>query len=210
MKADLLKAIESPDLSAQVNVVSGYKQFINAIESLPAVKQLEREVRTTDDSIKLLIRIAELVNAEHDQAYETPYDVALACYLWVLSIANPGIARIGAKRVQSCYGCWWSRQLAEKLLAAREAAPRIQSSGTVLTRGGPVKTRTNNSTDVGFLYIEPAPGSAVPGGWNHMSMSDLLTGGRPMRNVGGGLSLSDLPERNRGTGDELQVVEEVA
>ena len=99
MKADLLRAIESPDTSVQVNVVSGYKQFINVLESLPEVRDLERKMRTTEDSLNLLSRMSALAMAEHDRAYETPYDVALACYLWVLSRVNPRIARVAAKLV---------------------------------------------------------------------------------------------------------------
>jgi hypothetical protein len=220
MKADLLRAIESPDTSAQVNVVSGYKQFINVLELLPEVKALDREVRTKEDSVALLLRMFTLVGAAHDPAYETPYDVALACYLWVLSSVNPEIARVGAELVRSCHGCWWSRKLAEKLLAARGGSPRKRASGTVLTETAPVKAGVSHSADQGGIYIDfgfVAEGPrrlgaemAAPWSWRPMSLGDLLPSKSSTRNIGTGPQPIEGPARNEGTGDELQIFEVVA
>ena len=181
------------------------------------MKELEREVRTKEDSVALLFRMFTLARAEHDRAYETPHDVALACYLWVLSRVNPEIARLGAGLIRSCYGCWWSRKFADKLLAAADTAPPVRSSGTLLAQASPVKTRASNSTDVGFIFVGPAAvgRGAAPEAhalWvgRQMTLGDLLPRRCAKRNNGSGLLTSDGPARNAGTGDELLLVEEVS
>ena len=199
-------------------MVSGYKQFLNALESLPELRELEREVRTTEDSLELLFRVNTLVNTEHDRTYETPHDVALACYLWVLSSVNPGIARVAAKRVRSCYGCWWARKLAEKLLAAGDVGSQRRASGTVVTHAGPVKIGTNHSTDFEFIFVWPtgegieALAGEATGPWvgRQMTLGDLLPRRPEGRNIGAGLLKNDGSAHNMGTKDQLLVVGDVA
>jgi hypothetical protein len=117
MNTELFEAIESPALSAQVNVVSGYNQFVRALVSLPEVRSLLDEVKLHDGAKELLARVLTLLRAPYDPAYENPHDMALAAYLWVLNAADPEKAQEAGKHVLGCPGCWWAAKLAENLTA---------------------------------------------------------------------------------------------
>jgi hypothetical protein len=115
MDQQLLTRIESPTISAMVNVVSGFKQFVRAIAALPETKQLVKQVRSEDDVRRLIQRIIELSAATHDENYEHPNDTALAIYLWVLNVTQPAAARAVTPVVRECHGCWWAPRLADLL-----------------------------------------------------------------------------------------------
>jgi hypothetical protein len=137
MNAELFAAIESPDLSAQLNVVSGYKQFSRALASSPQVQALLVEARSSGGSGELIPRIRALLRAECDPACETPHDVALAAYLWVLWQLDPGAAASLAKAVQAAGG-WWSRKLAEQLMTDGPSKPDNPCAATASFRQGSV------------------------------------------------------------------------
>src|SRR6478672_6347139 len=109
MSPDLLARIESPELSAEVNVVSGYDQFLRALASLPEVGELREQARTADGAARLLQRALGLLRTSAEPSCESPYDVALAAYLFVLSEVDPDGARMAALLVRECPTCWWAR-----------------------------------------------------------------------------------------------------
>lgn len=121
MNAELFQAIESANLSAQVNVVSGYNQFVRALAAQPEVQRLFGAVQSPKDAAELLLRVQNILRDPYDPAYETPHDVALAAYFWVLKMTAPKLAQEAANQVLECPGCWWAHKLAEKLLAATTA-----------------------------------------------------------------------------------------
>jgi hypothetical protein len=127
MNAELFQAIECANLSAQVNVVSGYNQFVRALVAQPEVQMLLGAVRSQEDAAELLLRVLNTLRVPHDPAYENPHDVALAAYLWVLSKTDPKLAHEAASQVLACPGCWWAHKLAENLLAATTAEPDSRS-----------------------------------------------------------------------------------
>lgn len=121
MNIEPFEAIESPALSAQVNVASGYNQFVRVLASLPEVRSLLEEVKAQNSARELLARLLTLLRVPYDPTYENPHDVALAAYLWVLKTADPELAREAANQVLGCPGCWWAGKLAEKMIAGTNA-----------------------------------------------------------------------------------------
>ena len=115
MTDDLYAAIESPEFSARLNVVSGFTQFLRAIGSQPEVLAL-RESNSSSGECDLLHRVSSLASAPRDPAFEHPHDVALAVYLWLLGDGDPAVAEIAAETVLR-HPTWWARKVAEKLLA---------------------------------------------------------------------------------------------
>src|SRR5262249_40792507 len=99
MAPDLFAAVEGPPLSAHLNVASGFPQFLRALESRPEVQALLKHLRTREDTVDLLLRVLDLVSAPSDPQYEHPHDVALAAYLWVLSVSDPSSAKVAAELV---------------------------------------------------------------------------------------------------------------
>src|SRR5438876_11852665 len=131
MDPKLFAEFESPGFSARVNVVSGYNQFLRAIASQPEVSGLLEGLQSSDSLIELLIHVLELAARATDEGYENPNDVALATYLWVLSMSDPAATQFAAEEVRQCRRCWWARKLADRLRSA-----------------GPAKTATANITRV--------------------------------------------------------------
>jgi hypothetical protein len=146
MNANLLETIESPRTSALVNVVSGYSQFLQTLSSLPATQELLNQIKSDDDVHELLSRIVELAYTPFDTRYENPHDVALASYLWALSMTVPLAAHAVAGIVYGCEGSWWARKLAERLIAAQFERHSVTK---VVNQQVPFSTRTKHSATAG-------------------------------------------------------------
>lgn len=127
MTHDLFEAIEAPAFSARLNVVSGYAQFVRALGSQPEIRELRSGVSSLEDASELLRRISSLASAPYDPAYENPHDVALAAYLWVLSMSAPVVARLAAETILAQPG-WWARKLAEKVVADTNSDAGIEAT----------------------------------------------------------------------------------
>lgn len=127
MTHDLFVMIESPAFSARLNVVSGYAQFVRALGAQPEIRELRSGLNSVEDASELLHRISSLASAPHDSAYENPHDVALAAYLWVLSMGAPVIARLAAETILA-QPSWWARKLAEKVIADTNSDAGIEAT----------------------------------------------------------------------------------
>lgn len=157
MKPELFFAIEHPRLSAQVNVASGYHQFIRALAELPEVRQLQAHSRTMDDGLAIFLRIVALVVGPTDPAYENPHDVALAAYLWVLHVTLPQLAEVAAQLVASCSGCWWSRKLAADLRPAAADRPMPETAGTRVVLSSTTVRQVSHADNRGFVCFCAGP-----------------------------------------------------
>jgi hypothetical protein len=127
MTHDLFAMIESPAFSARLNVVSGYAQFVRALGSQPEIRELRSGVNSVEDASELRHRISSLASAPHDPAYENPHDVALAAYLWVLSMCAPDIAQLAAETILA-QPSWWARKVAEKVVADTNTGAGIEAT----------------------------------------------------------------------------------
>jgi hypothetical protein len=157
MNTSLFDRIESQKFSVEINVVSGFTQFIRAIGYSKPVRELMEAIRTPEDGEELLLRTAMLALSDTDPKYENPNDVAVGAYLWVLAVANPSSVNLAAEVVLDCQGFWWARQMAARLLAQR--APKNEA--TVVAKpaqGRPeIETKAVGAADCGAVYVRQAP-----------------------------------------------------
>lgn len=117
MDPELFQAIESPEFAAELNVVSGFRQFQRALASAPHVRLLADKAKDPTKAAEVVERIRMLAQARCDPASEHPHDVALATYLWTLNLVQPLVASAVAPLVRRCEGSWWARKAAEAVAA---------------------------------------------------------------------------------------------
>jgi hypothetical protein len=114
MNEHLFEKIESPEFSAQLGIVSGFRSFLDALAATTEAKELVRAMQTPEASQSVYQRAWSITQRSVDQDFENPWDTALACYLWALNEAD-FLADAIAGLVLECPGCWWSRKLAEQI-----------------------------------------------------------------------------------------------
>jgi hypothetical protein len=103
MDTGIFDQIEHSDYSAIVNLASGYKQFVKAIQSMDACKVLQGLASHSVDNCRAIsTRLDQVCVRSIDDRYETPWDAALATYLWVLWKTDVQLAVNGAERIRSC------------------------------------------------------------------------------------------------------------
>jgi hypothetical protein len=130
MHQSLFGIAENLETAIEVNVVSGYRQFVAAISSLSIAKNLNREILTTQDVNCVILRCKQLIEMPSDPQYENPFDVALSIYLWVLSQKCSSAAQGIAKAVLQCEQCWWAQKLALQILDAPTSVTYESASGS--------------------------------------------------------------------------------
>lgn len=116
MDQDIFERIEQPNYSAMVNLASGYKQFVKAIQKMDDCELLLKLASISPDTCRAIsTRLDQVCARPIDEEHENPWDAALATYLWVLSKTDAPLATTGAERLRSCRNCWWSQRLAEEI-----------------------------------------------------------------------------------------------
>ncbi|MFO0966833.1 MAG: hypothetical protein U0793_14770 [Gemmataceae bacterium] len=114
--SEAMKAIESLEFSAAVNVASTYKTFLRVMGNQPAVRVLANEMANRQVVYAVLRRILQLCHVPREPGLEHPADSALAAYLWLLSTRAPFLGSVAANLVLSSEGCWWARKMAKGLV----------------------------------------------------------------------------------------------
>jgi hypothetical protein len=115
---ELFSGIESRRFAALVNVASNLKTFLRALDAQPEVQNLAAAMASSEVQSAVLARVTELAGKDFDQAYENPWDSALAAYVWLLNTADPQMAAAAATQVRTCSRCWWASKVAQKALPA--------------------------------------------------------------------------------------------
>ena len=111
--------IESNQFSAELNLASGYKMFLDIMNKNATFNLLCSMVSGTGlfnggcDAI--LERIKEIVNADFDKKYENPYDVALATYVLVLLKVDRKSGICAAQLISDEHQTWWANQVIQRL-----------------------------------------------------------------------------------------------
>lgn len=125
MISDQCHLVESPTTSAELNVVSGFRHFLQVLDDVPTSRDLRDSVESAADEVLILERLIALLKQPHDGGLEHPHDVAMAIYLWVLSQKGCKSLEPIIEALTNRTDCWWSRKLAQSLLA-----PPLQSPPT--------------------------------------------------------------------------------
>jgi hypothetical protein len=113
----LFAEIESTETAVRTGVVSGYRLFLSALDSLPAVRELKELCKKEEAAVKVLQRVLRISEYSIDTRFENPLDTAIAAYLYILGGTNPRLARIATVAVQRAVNCWWAPKVADAISA---------------------------------------------------------------------------------------------
>lgn len=114
---DAISQIESSQLDASLNVVSGTNAFFKAADKEPAVREARRRLLQSGELHEdILNRIYDLADSDVDPQYANPNDAALAILLWLSYFTFPDYAHIAAGYVRRAPQCWYAKKLANRIL----------------------------------------------------------------------------------------------
>ena len=112
--------IESSAMATRLNVASGLKTFLRAIQGERAVCALRKMLDATATQENILSRLIELSRQRIDRRYENPWDTALTIYLLLISSVDQSLLILAADIVAQAPQCWWAQKLSSQLLSERE------------------------------------------------------------------------------------------
>jgi hypothetical protein len=111
MLEDVFKAIESREYSEAMKGARDHKRFLHAILfSRGEVGKLL--LGSLDAQKKTYERLMHLAETDFD-GEENPWDVAMAVYLWVLGKKVRDLVIPASRKVKTCRGCIWAKEMAE-------------------------------------------------------------------------------------------------
>ena len=151
---EALEEIQSAEFDVNLNVVSGTNAFFRAISREPAVIEafllMQQSGELRED---VYGRIFGLAQEETDPQYQNPNDTALSVLLWLTRFTAPEIVNVAATLVDQTPRCWYSKELAQRILN-----PPPSATGTVsefpdhLGGGYHSKNMINNSMGREFAW----------------------------------------------------------
>jgi hypothetical protein len=119
---DLFQTIESHEFSATVNLASNFRTFLHILGSEQPVQSLARQLDDPAAREAVYSRVFALLKDQGEEAYEHPWDSALAAYLWLLAEHDRDLAKAAAAKVLEAPRCWWARKMAEQILTSDTSA----------------------------------------------------------------------------------------
>ena len=122
------REIESGSMAIRLNVASGLKTFMRAIQGERAVCELRQMLIAKEMQEHVLSRLIALSRQRIDRRYENPWDTALTIYLWLISSVDQDLLHLAADIVAQAPQCWWAQKLSSQLLRERE----MQAKSSVL------------------------------------------------------------------------------
>ena len=123
---EALAQIESSEFDVNVNVVSGMKSFLRAVNSESAVREARHLMLESGETREeVLGRIRDLAVAEIDLKYENPHDTPLAVLLWLTYYSAPEFANVAAHHAASAPNCWYANKLAHSIILPPTAESKV-------------------------------------------------------------------------------------
>lgn len=110
-----MREIESHKVAVHLNVTSGLKNFLKAIQEETAVSALLEQLDSPEKYLKIFSRVIELSKQLVDPRYENQWDIALAIYVWMLSLVNFKLAIMASEIVIQIPRCWWATKISQNL-----------------------------------------------------------------------------------------------
>jgi hypothetical protein len=103
--------VESDKFSAEINVASGFKVFLYALEINETLKNLIEYLKENSEcSEKVVERFLNVLADEGNLGFVHPHDAALAGYLYVINKVNPTLAAGLVGLVWDMGRAWWTKQ----------------------------------------------------------------------------------------------------
>lgn len=112
--------IESPQFAADLTVASDRRTFLRGARRQDVVQSLAAAMRQCV-GVELFERISDVMERAFDEAFQNPWDAAVAVYLWMLCGLNEELGKMAAIRIErSSHACWWwAREVAGEILQAK-------------------------------------------------------------------------------------------
>lgn len=166
MDEEYMVYIESAQFSALVNLSSGRRTFEKICGKDSVVKALLEKLLNSESVLgwQVLNRVAILSQQKIDSQYENPNDVALAVYIWALSLVKLELAETAAQFALSAPNCWWAKMFAMHILKNTHQQDsvsycrKITNFGRGLGDEKPLKqilVRTTTYSSAGFKNVNP-------------------------------------------------------
>ena len=179
MLENLFEEIESARTAASVNVVSGLRSFVRALNEVPAVRALAAEARGSETvASKVLGRVLVLSKLKIDTRYENPNDVAMAAYLQVLSLTARGLYAAATDAVGTAHNVWWALQLSQ-LGRLNQAGAEHRVAATI-TSVPPAPSIAWTANRDGDMAVVPLGVSFVPDAAFSVLLPSRVIVGQPL------------------------------
>jgi hypothetical protein len=169
---EMFDIVESNELSARINVASGFASALAIARTQPAVRELAKEIGSNQAlGETVLRRVLDVVGRASDIRYEHRYDTALMIYTLLLSEWSEAFGSAAAALVSHVPNLWWASTLAAKILEQSE-------------RYGPAMPMSEDSQDgtaLGFnsgdlLFVSDVRGVLSIGRVTSAETSNILEG----------------------------------
>jgi hypothetical protein len=144
---ELLEQVEGIRFAAEVGVVSSERLFESAIRQHPLVLQLFGYLTDPQAREQIAVRLTDLLYRDSDPRYEHPHDAAVAVYLRLLDVSEPGLASLAAVTAARQPNLWWARSVAIQILeGAQTRVSHDVGTVTVDSAGDVARTVTTTTT----------------------------------------------------------------
>lgn len=117
---ELMEEIESYDFNAHVNVASNFANFLQAIRQEKAVREIFASLELRENVNRVFNRMRELSIGQSDLRYENKWDVAIAVYLWLISLKDKELAIMASEIASRAQQCWWAKKMSLSILRGLE------------------------------------------------------------------------------------------
>lgn len=127
--------IESEALSLQLNLASSVPALIRALQGTRPVTFVLNQMRNDEVRRAVLVRFLDRIREPFDQQYEHPHDIAVAIYVWLLSVMDWQNSRSAALLGSHIPQSWWARKLSTYILHSSDATQTDASINIVRPTG---------------------------------------------------------------------------
>ena len=115
---EIFDQIESLQFEVKLGVLSGFSSFYAALQTDELVNALIGEAGNSFENKEILYRrFLDVLRTNDQPEYAHPHDAALAAYLLALKSVEPGLGLAAAIQAKTTAQLWWTRKLAEQILA---------------------------------------------------------------------------------------------
>jgi len=125
----IFEKIESIDFAAYFSVAASLDMFLIGLENHEDMKELRQHLKQSQtqeqrvhDRLGLLLSVSPRLGFYH------PHDVAIAAYLFALSIINKEQTALLSSLILETPQLWWARKLARRILEGMAATVDTRSS----------------------------------------------------------------------------------
>jgi hypothetical protein len=125
---EFTKELESAKFAAEMSVFSGFKTFVSALNHTPILDAAINLLLVEEPSRQIVFeRISELIKDNPEPEYSHPHDIAIACYLYMLSRAEMWRAELAAIQISEVNNLFWAKQLARQILNPSVTSPTVST-----------------------------------------------------------------------------------